>query len=122
MQCKNNNRFLAYLLAVIIGSAILVTMTAAADSTNLDEATIKSYLEKKVVEDPGSCLVENTKLKIIGIADPVPGQQAEAFYEFEYVLRCNRGQKTKSGQGVLKAVHLRDGRWIDRETVGIISK
>ena len=97
-------------------------MTVAADSADLDEASIKAYLEKKVAADPGSCLVENMKLEIIGIADLVPGQQAEVFYNFEYLLRCNRGKDTKSGQGVLKAVRLRDGNWIDRETVAIISK
>jgi hypothetical protein len=113
---------LVYLLAVVIGSAVWVTAATAADSNGLDEATIQAYLEKSVVGDPGSCLVENTKLEIIGIADPVPGQQTEAFYKFENVLRCNRGQETKSGQGVLKAVRLRDGRWIDRETGAAIAK
>ena len=109
-------------VAIVIGSAVWGIGTTAAESADLDEASIKAYLEKKVTADPGSCLVENTKLEIIGIADLVPGQQAEVFYNFEYLLRCNRGQKTKSGQGVLKAVRLRDGNWIDRETVGIIAK
>jgi hypothetical protein len=99
-----------------------VPLTIAADSADLDEASVKAYLEKKVAADPGSCLVENMKLEIIGIADLVPGQQAEVFYNFEYLLRCNRGKDTKSGQGILKAVRLRDGNWIDRETVAIISK
>lgn len=66
------------------------------------------------VSDPGGCLVKNKKLEIIGIADLVLGQQAEVLYNFEYLLRCNRGQETKRGQGILKAVCLRDGNWIDR--------
>ena len=97
-------------------------LLTVAEPTGLDEATIKSYLEKKVTADPGSCLVENTKLNIIGIADLVPGQQTEVFYDYEYQLRCNRGSETKKGQGVLKAIRLRDGKWMDRETVGMISK
>ena len=99
-----------------------MTVTAAAESGDLDEASVQAYLEKKVAADPGSCLVENMKLEIIGIGDLVPGHQAEVFYKFEYMLRCNRGKDTKSGQGVLKAVRLRDGNWIDRETLAIISK
>jgi len=75
-----------------------------------------------VTGDPGSCLVETVKLEIIGIADLVPGQQAEVFYSFEYMLRCNRSKDTKSGQGVLKAVRLRSGSWIDREKTAIIAQ
>jgi hypothetical protein len=37
-------------------------------------------------------------------------------------LRCNRGSESKSGQGILRAARLRDGNWIDRETLGVISK
>jgi len=121
---KANTRALSFirLLAIVLISAVWVSAPAAAASADLDEALIKAYLEKKVTGDPGSCLVENTKLEIIGIADLVPQQQAEVFYTFEYMLRCNRGKETKSGQGVLKAVRLRDGSWMDRETVTIISK
>ena len=121
---KANNRALSFirLLAIVLISAVWVSAPATAASADLDEALIKAYLEKKVAGDPGSCLVENTKLEIIGIADLVPQQQAEVFYNFEYMLRCNRGKETKSGQGVLKAVRLRDGSWMDRETVTIISK
>lgn len=122
MKAKKRGRFLIFLLAIVIGSAVWGTVTIAAESADLDEATVKSYLEKKVAGDPGSCLVESTKLEIIGIADLVPRQQAEVFYNFEYLLRCNRSKETKGGQGVLKAVRLRDGNWIDRETVAIISK
>ncbi len=88
----------------------------------MDEGTIKVYLEKKVTADPGQCLVDNTKLNILGIADIFPGQQTEVFYDYEFTLRCNRGSETKKGQAVLKAVRLRDGKWMDRETVDIISK
>ena len=31
-------------------------------------------------------------------------------------------RRTESGQGVLKAVRLRDGRWVDRETGAVITK
>ena len=122
MKAKNHRSYLVCVLVVLLGSAFWATAAAAADSTGLDEATIRAYLEQKAVGDPGSCLVENTKLDIIGIADPVPGQQTEVYYTFEYKLRCNRGSETKQGQGVLKAIRLRDGKWMDRETVGIISK
>jgi hypothetical protein len=111
---------LIVLLSIVIGLAVWETVPATAESNALDEASIKAYLEKKVAADPGSCLVENTKLDIIGIADLVPEQQAEVFYSFEYLLRCNRSRETKSGQGVLKAVRLRSGKWIDRETAAII--
>lgn len=122
MKTRKKVRLLINLFVIVLSSAILVPLTIAADSADLDEASVKAYLEKKVAADPGSCLVENMKLEIIGIADLVPGQQAEVFYNFEYLLRCNRGKDTKSGQGILKAVRLRDGNWIDRETVAIISK
>ncbi len=122
MKTRKKVRLLNYLFVIVLSSAIWVPLTIAADSADLDEASVKAYLEKKVPADPGSCLVENMKLEIIGIADLVPGQQAEVFYNFEYLLRCNRGKDTKSGQGILKAVRLRDGNWIDRETVAIISK
>ena len=122
MKIRKIDRFLICLFVILLSSAVWVSVTVAADSADLDEASIKAYLEKKVAADPGSCLVENMKLEIIGIADLVPGQQAEVFYNFEYLLRCNRGKDPKSGQGLLKAVRLRDGNWIDRETVAIISK
>ena len=110
------------MFAIVASSAVWVTTTAAAESGVLDETAVKSYLEKKVAADPGSCLVEDMKMEIIGIADLVPEHQAEVFYKFEYTLRFNRSKDSKSEQGVLKAVRLRDGNWIDRETVAIISK
>ena len=122
MKTGKSGRLLIYLFVIVLGSAVWVTVTAAAESGDLDEAAVQAYLEKKVVADPGSCLVENMKLEIVGIGDLMPGHQAEVFYKFEYLLRCNRSKDTKSGQGVLKAVRLRDGNWIDRETVAIISK
>ena len=122
MKTREKVCLLIYFFAIALSSTIWVPLTIAADSADLDEASAKAYLEKKVAADPGSCLVENMKLEIIGISDLVPGQQAEVFYNFEYLLRCNRGKDTKSGQGVLKAVRLRDGNWIDRDTVAIISK
>ncbi|MGA6924073.1 MAG: hypothetical protein WBY88_00250 [Desulfosarcina sp.] len=122
MKTGKNGRLLTYLLAIVLCSAVWMTVAAAAESGDLDEASVQAYLEKKVSADTGSCLVDNMKLEIIGIADLVPGHQAEVFYNFEYVLRCNRGKDTKKGQGVLKAVRLRNGNWIDRETVAIISK
>jgi len=122
MKTKDNGLSFVLLLAIVFNLAVWVTAPAIAQSADLDEASIKAYLEKKVTADPGSCLVENTELNIIGIADPVPGQQTEVYYTFEYKLRCNRGSETKQGQGVLKAVRLRNGKWIDRETVGMISQ
>jgi len=122
MKTRKSGRLLIYLFVIVLSSAVWVTATAAAESGELDEAAVQVYLEKKVAADPGSCLVENMKLEIIGIGDLVPGHQAEVFYKFEYILRCNRGKDSKSGQGVLKAIRLRDGNWIDRETVAIISK
>ena len=122
MKAKNNGLSFILLLAIVFNLAVWVTAPATAQSADLDETTIKAYLEKKVVGDPGSCLVDSTKLNIFGIADIVPGQQVEVFYDFEYLLKCNRGKETKNGQGILKAVRLRDGNWIDRETVAIISK
>jgi hypothetical protein len=122
MKAKDNGLSFVLLLAIVFNLAVWVTAPVTAESADLDEASIKAYLEKKVAGDPGSCLVENTKLDIIGIADLVPGQQAEVFYNFEYLLRCNRSKETKNGQGVLKAVRLRNGKWIDRETVGMISQ
>lgn len=118
---KKTVRVMISLFAIVLSSVVWVTVTAA-ESGDLDEASVQAYLEKKVAADPGSCLVENMKMEIIGIADLVPGHQAEIFYKFEYMLRCNRSKDTKSGQGVLTAVFLRDGNWIDRETVAIISK
>ena len=94
----------------------------ASEPGDLDEASVQAYLEKIVPADSGSCLVENMKMEIIGIGDLVPGHQAEVFYKFEYMLRCNRGKDTKSGQGVLKAVRLRNGNWIDRENFALIKK
>ncbi len=122
MKTGKSGRLLIYLFAIVLSSAVWVTVTAAAETDDLDESSAQAYLEKKVAADPGSCLVENMKLEIIGIGDLVPGHQAEVFYKFEYMLRCNRGKDSKSGQGVLKATRLRDGNWIDRETLAIISK
>ena len=122
MRTNKNGRLLIYLFAIVLSSAVCVTVTAAAETDDLDESSAQAYLEKKVAVDPGSCLVENMKLEIIGIGDLVPGHQAEVFYKFDYMLRCNRSKDAKSGQGVLKAIRLRDGNWIDRETLAIISK
>jgi hypothetical protein len=38
------------------------------------------------------------------------------------MLSLQSQQGRQSGQGVLKAVRLRDGKWIDRETLAQISK
>lgn len=95
---------------------------AAAEFDQLGEAPIQAYLEKKSVGDTGSCLVDKVVIEIIGISDLVPGHQAEVFYNYNYTLRCNRGSESKDGQGVLKAVRLRDGRWVDRETLTVIDK
>lgn len=122
MKTGKSGRLLIYLFAIFFCSALWVTSTTAAETGELDEASVQAYLEKKVAADPGSCLVENMELEIIGIGDLVPGHQAEVFYKFGYMLRCNRSKDTKSGQGVLKAIRLRDGNWIDRETLAIISK
>lgn len=122
MKTSKKVPLLIYFFVIVLGSAIWVPLTAAAESGDLDEASAQAYLEKKEIADPGSCLVENMKMEIVGIADVVPGHQAEVFYNYEYMLRCNRSKDTKSGQGVLKAVRLRDGTWIDRETLAIISK
>ncbi len=122
MKITQTGFLLIYLLLFMLGSGMCVTAALAAESSALDESAIQSYLEKKVAADPGSCLVEDMKMEIIGIADLVPEHQAEVFYKFEYTLRCNRSKDSKSGQGVLKAVRLRDGNWLDREAVAIISK
>jgi hypothetical protein len=90
-----------YLFAIVLISIAWVTV-AAADPAELAEASIQAYLEKKAVADPGSCLVENQKVEIVGIADLVPEHQTEVFYKYEYMLRCNRSKDAKSGQGVLK--------------------
>lgn len=119
---KKNVHLLMVLVALLYSVATWTTVSNAADAENLDEGAIQAYLEKKAVADPGSCLVEDTKVEILGIADVVPGHQTEVFYKYEYLLRCNRGSDTKSGQGVLKAVRLRDGRWVDRETLSAIAK
>jgi hypothetical protein len=111
-------------LLIAVGSSPMLfpAQTAGAESGGLDEALVKAYLEKKAPGDTGSCLAENMKMDIIGISDVVPGHQVEVFYRFDYKLRCNRGSESKSGQGILRAARLRDGNWIDRETLGVISK
>ena len=119
---KKNVRLFMVLLALVFSVPGWPIVSVAADGDNLDEGAAQAYLEKKAIADPGSCLVENMKVKILGIADVVPGHQTEVFYTYEYLLRCNRGSDTKSGQGVLKAVRLRDGRWVDRETLAAIAK
>jgi hypothetical protein len=121
MKNTKKTRLHIYLLAIVLISIAWVTV-AAADPAELDEASIQAYLEKKAIADSGSCLVENQKVEIVGIADLVPDHQTEVFYKYEYMLRCNRSKDAKSGQGVLKAVRLRDGNWIDRETLAEISK
>ena len=122
MKTTNMVRLMVVLSAFFLLSTIYPVETAVAGSEDLDQVSVQAYLEKEIGKDTGSCLVDNMKLDIIGIADIVPGHQAEVFYDYEFVLRCNRGKDTKTGQGVLKAVRLRDGNWIDRETVAIISK
>jgi hypothetical protein len=96
--------------------------TAAAEAELLEEGAVKAYLEKKAVGDTGSCYADDTRIEIIGISDLVPGHQAEVFYTYAYTLRCNRGTESKNGRGVLKAVRLRDGGWMDRETYAPITK
>ena len=111
------------ILSIVTTIAILFCpLHLPAETSGLDETLVTAYLEKKAPGDTGSCLTEGMKLKIIGISDVVPGQQAEVFYTFEYKLRCNRGSESKSGQGVLHAARLRDGSWIDRETFALITK
>ena len=122
MKNRKKTRLHIYLFAIMIVSIVWVTVAAAAEPAELDEASIQAYLGKKEFADSGSCLVENQKVEIVGIADVVPDHQTEVFYNYEYVLRCNRSKDSKSGQGVLKAVRLRDGNWIDRETLAKISK
>jgi hypothetical protein len=122
MKNTKKTRYHIYLFAIVIISTAWVTVAAAADPAELDEASIQAYLEKKAISDPGSCLVENQKVEIVGIADVVPDHQTEVFYKYEYLLRCDCSKDAKSGQGVLKAVRLRDGKWIDRETLAQISK
>jgi hypothetical protein len=122
MKTGKKVSLLIYLFAIVIASTVWVTVAVAAESSELDEASIQAYLEKKELADSGSCLVENQKVEIIGIADLVPDHQTEVFFNYEYMLRCNRSKDSKSGQGVLKAVRLRDGNWIDRETLAKISK
>ena len=122
MRTGKISRLLIYLFAIFFSLAVWVAVVFAAETGDLDETAVQAYLEKKVAADPGSCLVENMKLEIIGIGDLVPGHQAEVFYKFEFLLRCNRSKDTKSGQGVLRAIRLRDGNWIDRETMTVISK
>ena len=108
------------LIAALLLTFICSVPATIADSGELTENAIKAYLEKQVPGDPGSCMVHNMKVEIIGIADPVPGQQTEVFYKFDYYLQCNRGRKAKQGQGVLKAVRLRNGNWMDREALAVI--
>ena len=122
MKSKSSLCLFIYLCAIVLGSMLVSVATTAAESTELNEAAVKAYLEKMVTGDPGSCLVENMSVDIIGIGDLVPGQQAEVFYKYVYKLRCNRSKDEKSGQGVLKAVRLRNGEWFDREAFTIISK
>ena len=122
MNSIKNSFTIICFLAIGVASVVWVTVAVAAESGKLDEASIQAYLEKKAITDPGSCLVENQKMDIIGIADVVPDHQTEVFYKYEYMLRCNRSKDSKSGQGVLKAVRLRDGSWIDRETLAKISE
>ena len=120
MKIKTAASHYVSLFLVFLLTAFWAVPVTIADSGELSESTIKAYLEKQVPGDPGSCLVENMNVEIIGIADPVPGQQTEVFYKFDYDLRCNRGKEAKQGQGALKAVRLRDGKWMDRDTLSVI--
>ena len=119
---KTFARSLIVVITIALGCPFLSSVTKAAEPELLNEAAIKAYLQKKAVGDPGSCLVDDTKIEIIGISDPIPGHQTEVFYKFVVTLNCNRGTKTEEGQGVLHAALLRDGKWIDRDTWGIITK
>ena len=116
------SRTLIVFITIALSCSFLISETKAAEPELLNEVAIKAYLQKKAVGDPGSCLVDDTKIEIIGISDPVPGHQIEVFYKFVATLNCNRGTKTEEGQGVLRAALLRDGNWIDRETWAIITK
>ena len=53
MDAKNKGFSNALLLAIVLISAVWVTTPATAESADLDEASIKVYLEKKVTADPG---------------------------------------------------------------------
>ena len=110
-------------LSIIVFFPIAQPPACAADETGqLSESSIQAYLEKKSLGDTGSCLVDKAVIEIRGISDLVPGHQAEVYYNYNYTLRCNRGTESKEGQGVLHAVRLRDGNWIDRETFTVIAK
>ena len=106
------------LIAVLFFSPL--ADAGSSEPAGLDEAVAKTYLEKRVPGDTGSCLVENIKIAVSGISDITPGHQSEVFYSYEYRLRCNIGWESKSGQGVLRAARLRNGDWIDRETFALI--
>lgn len=113
---------LAGLTLFVFTSFFGLSMAVAAEPGDLEETTIQAYLEKTVSADAGSCLVDDIKIDFIGISDVVPGHRVEVFYRYAYTLRCSRYKTTKSGQGVLQAARLRDGQWIDRETLTIILK
>jgi hypothetical protein len=111
------------ILNVIVFFPMAPPPASAADEIGqLSESSIQAYLEKKSLGDTGSCLVDKAVIEIKGISDIVPGHQAEVFYNYKYTLRCNRGTESKDGQGVLHAVRLRDGNWVDRESFAVIGK
>jgi hypothetical protein len=111
------------MLSAIVFFPIAPLPASAADETGqLSESSIQAYLEKKSLGDTGSCLVDKVVIEIRGISDLVPGHQAEVYYNYSYTLRCNRGTESKDGQGVLHAVRLRDGNWVDRESFAVIGK
>jgi hypothetical protein len=110
------------MIAAALFFSFMPAGTIAAEPEVLSEAVIQAYLEKNAVDDPGSCLVDDLKVEILGISDVVPGRQTDVYYKSSYPLRCNRRKESKEGQEVLRAGRLRNGNWIDRETWGIIAK
>ena len=47
MRTNKNGRLLIYLFAIVLSSAVCVTVTAAAETDDLDESSAQAYLEKK---------------------------------------------------------------------------
>ncbi len=96
--------------------------TIRAETVELTDKAIESYLKKNALGDTGNCLVDSLKLNIMGISDVVPGHQVEVFYRFEYRLRCSTSTKKKDGGGILRGARLRNGNWIDRDNFKLIPK
>ena len=55
MKNRKKTRLHIYLFAIMIVSIVWVTVAAAAEPAELDEASIQAYLEKKEIADSGSC-------------------------------------------------------------------